>query len=492
MNAVSSYLKSFKEHLLPNNPEVSHIPLGDLELTPKQKILENTPAFETLFGGAAGGGKTLGGVAVCKKQGHKVLMLRRTFPELEDSIIQETLSLYGDRKYYNSQRHVWYWHTTGQRIRAGYCASRNDVLQYQSAQFDILFVDELSQWADEYVYLYLFSRVRRKKDDDGSSGRCRVIACTNPGNDGEAWIIRRWAPWLDPNHPNPAESGELRYFKRDAEGNDVECDKDDPLALSRTFIQSKLEDNPYIDEDYVKRLDMLPEPLRTQLKNGEWGAQTEDAPRQLYPTDWIEAAMERWEEPQGEPDSAAIDVARGGKDRTTLVKRYGNTVGRVDSWPGKYTKRGEDMVALVAPLLDKRTLTAIDVVNVGGSPYDIMVDNGYNVVPFNSSEKAVSHKGEPLTDRSGLLKMRNVRSAAHWKLREALEDGKIALPPDPGLKQELMAVRWSVTSQGIAIDDKKNIHKLIGRSPDKGDGVVMAWFVSAPPKRIPLSELRMG
>jgi hypothetical protein len=53
--------------------------------------------------------------------------------------------------------------------------------------------------------------------------RCRVIATSNGITSlGDQRLVRRWAPWLDPNHPNPAKSGELRWFIRGARDADVE------------------------------------------------------------------------------------------------------------------------------------------------------------------------------------------------------------------------------------------------------------------------------
>gem|GEM_PF-3649773 len=64
-------------------------------------------------------------------------------------------------------------------------------------------------------------------------------------------MVRRWAAWLDPKHPNPAKDGELRWYLSTDSG-EVEVDGPGPhdvngrmtRATSRTFIRSKLSDNP--------------------------------------------------------------------------------------------------------------------------------------------------------------------------------------------------------------------------------------------------------
>jgi hypothetical protein len=46
---------------------------------------------------------------------------------------------------------------------------------------------------------------------------------------------------------------------------------------------------------------------------------------------------------------------------------------------------------------------------------------------------------------------------------------------NPGVSADLTAPRWKLTARGIQIEDKIEIRKRIGRSPDVGDAIVMAW-----------------
>jgi len=72
----------------------------------------------------------------------------------------------------------------------------------------------------------------------------------------------------------------------------------------------------------------------------------------------------------------------------------------------------------------------------------------------------------------------NKRAESIWKLREALDPNQeggavVALPPDPELKADLAAFRWMLKPNGIQIEGKEEIKKRIGRSPDRGEAVVM-------------------
>ena len=74
-----------------------------------------------------------------------------------------------------------------------------------------------------------------------------------------------------------------------------------------------------------------------------------------------------------------------------------------------------------------------------------------------------------------------MRAEAYWRFREALDpaqDGgsRIALPHDPELLADLTTPRFEVTSSGIKITPKDKVVETLGRSPDKGDAVVMAWW----------------
>ena len=77
---------------------------------------------------------------------------------------------------------------------------------------------------------------------------------------------------MDKKHSRPAHDGEVRWFKR-KDDIDIECEPDDPEALSRTFIKATVWDNPYIinqDPGYVQRLKALPLVERLQLLEGDW------------------------------------------------------------------------------------------------------------------------------------------------------------------------------------------------------------------------------
>ena len=93
--------------------------------------------------------------------------------------------------------------------------------------------------------------------------------------------------------------------------------------------------------------------------------------------------------------------------------------------------------------------------------------------------------GNRLKDEGRQLAFANKRAEVWWKFREALDpdqpDGSaIALPPDPELRADLCAPTWKLGARGILLESKdgssgfRNLRQRLGRSPGKGDAVVMA------------------
>jgi hypothetical protein len=447
----------------------------------------DSPAFEVLYGGSAGGGKSDLLLGLARTEHRRSLLIRREFPDLERSLISRSLEFYGDKKFYNSSKHVW--NIDGRRIefghmeRVGTPQEPGDEESYASAPYDFIAFDQLEQFP-EYAYMFMISRARSA---DGDGQRVRIVSSANWVGEHLDWIIKRWAPWLDPGHPNPAKPGELRWYYRlkgdeqEREAPDATPIWDEPandwvIPRSRTFIPAGLNDNPYLGDDYKASLQLLPEPLRSALLYGDLHATLTDDAYQVIPRAWVKAAMARWtpEPPESEavkPLVVGCDVARGGDDKTVNAPRRGNWFDKLQKYPGRTTPDGQSVVALLSILLANGGSSNIDVIGVGASAYDQARDKQLQVIPVNFASKSYA------TDKSGRLKFINMRAECYWKFREALDPiggENIALPPDQELEADLCAPRWAMQTNGIKIESKEDIVKRIGRSPDCGDAVVLA------------------
>jgi len=436
-------------------------------------------AFETLYGGAAGGGKSDLIVGLAIREHSHSLLLRRIYSELEDSLILRARTLLEGHGSYNGGKHVWTL-PGGGRIRFGHLDKEADVAEYKSAAFDLVAFDELTEFS-QFQYEYLFSRARTVRKGQ----RVRIIAGTNPGGPGHMWVVKRWAPWLDPAHHDPALPGELRWYKRNEDGEDIPCDREDPDSLSRTFIPAALADNPYLGEDYRKTLASLPEPYRSQLLNGDWQVGMVDDAYQIIPRAWITAAIARGREGTNGTERrltcVAADIGGGvGRDDTVLARVYNGQHIEVERFKWAvdpkqaYTEWAGRLI--VATGHNRRIPIVVDIVGVGAGVGSILVEQGYNVIPFNGGAKPA----EMLTDKSGQFHYRNWRTAGYYMLKDALDPAHhwaaVALPADEQLIADLTAVRLGgILSRGIfQLEPKEALKKRIGRSPDIGDAVMMA------------------
>ena len=247
---------------------------------------------------------------------------------------------------------------------------------------------------------------------------------------------------------------------------------------SRTFIPSRVSDNPYLTgTGYMAQLQSLPEPLRSQMLKGDFLAGVEDDPWQVIPTLWVDQAMARWKAKVVRPlmDSMGVDVARGGKDETIIYRRHGGWFDEAIVYPGTSTPDGPTLMAHVLTARRDRAPVHIDIVGWGSSPYDFLVANEIQTVGLNGAEKS----GEQTKEAQ--LTLVNKRAMLWWRMREALDpkaQQPLELPPDNKLRADLCAPLWKLTPSGIMVELKEDIIKRIGRSPDRGDAACMALMAT--------------
>ncbi|MBE6911863.1 MAG: hypothetical protein E7473_05000 [Ruminococcaceae bacterium] len=216
----------------------------ELSITKRQKAFINASSGEVLFGGAAGGGKSYGQLVdallfALKFPGSKQLILRRTLPELDKSLVRCALELYPRNIFtYKASKHEGYFRN-GSIIDFGYCDSENDVYRYQSAEYDVIRFDELTHFTEQ-MYVYLISRVRGV-----NTYPKQIKSSTNPGGVGHTWVKRRF---IDIGPPDEEHDGKI-------------------------FIPSLVTDNTFLmknDPEYIKRLKRLSKKDREALLFGNW------------------------------------------------------------------------------------------------------------------------------------------------------------------------------------------------------------------------------
>jgi hypothetical protein len=456
----------------------------------------------TGYGGAAGGGKT---DLICglSTTGHKRVAIFRKEKAQAEGIVQRLAEIVGGSNGLNSQKGIWKVQGVGScpLIEFGGLDNPDDHTRWQGRPHDLKALDEVTEMRESQARFVL----GWKRTSDPTI-KPRALMTFNPPTSAEGrWVIRYFAPWLDSKHPRPALPGELRWFSTVGGNQDYELDRSDPFVIagdapcydfdandytpeqiihpeSRTFFPARVTDNRYyMDSGYMATLQSLPEPLRSQMLNGDFNAGVEDDAMQVIPTAWVEAAMARWKKPDRlEPmDSLGVDVARGGRDQTIIAPRHGMWFNEPLTYPGKATPDGPTVAGLTIAARRDDAVIHIDVIGVGSSPYDFLRDAGQQTVGVNVSEAATC------TDKSGRLRFRNLRSQLWWKFREALDPTSntgICLPPDPRLLADLCAPTWRLTGSTIYVASREEIIESIGRSPDFGSAYILA-LIDTPKRR---------
>lgn len=486
---------------------------------PQLQALENEASILG-FGGAGGGGKSYLVCGLALQYHQRTLILRREKNQTE-KFVQDFEKIIGDSNGYSSQKAQW--KHDDRLIEFGGLDNPTDHRKWQGRDHDLKAIDEATE-CREYQVRFVLGWNRT----DDPAQRVRSILTFNPPTTAEGrWIIPYFGPWLDRKAPKRAMPGEVLWMASIGDQHDVVVPDHRPFVMvegervydydpadykgalqtqiitpkSRTFIPSRVTDNPfYVKTGYISTLQSLPEPLRSQMLEGDFNAGVEDDADQLIPTEWIEAAMKRWtpKNEKGPMDSMGVDVSRGnmggiagggGKDRTVIARRHGTWFDDLIS----LKMRVEDGPAVAAQVINRRRDNAvvhIDIVGVGTSPYDFLQTNHVQTVGVNGAAKSMG------TDQSGALSFVNLRSEIYWRMREALDPRNphpIYLPDDAELLADLAAPRWWLTPAGIMVEPKRGKPKSdgsqtglvarLGRSPDRGDAVVYA-LISTPKRNV--------
>ena len=202
-----------------------------------------------------------------------------------------------------------------------------------------------------------------------------------------------------------------------------------------------------------------------------------DQERPLIPTARIRAAQERWHSDGGraEPMTAmGLDPAGGGRDSAEIACRHGGWYAPLVSARGEDTADGSKTAATVMACRRNSAPVVLDV--GGGYASGVLVrfkDNSVVYAAFNGANTSTRRT------KDGALTFCNKRAEAWWRMREELDPDQeggsvIAIPPDPELLGDLSSPTFEVTTRGVLIESKDDIRKRLGRSPGKGDAVVMA------------------
>lgn len=278
-----SGLKSIAELAIQSSPKATPASWIPHQPWPKQRAFLDLNCLEALYGGAAGGGKSeallMAALAHVNVPGYAALILRRDTQRLNlaGGLIPRSHEwLAGTKAKWSGAQKRWSFPTAAEpaTLTFGYLRERHDKYRYGSSEFQFIAFDELTEFPED-DYLFLFSRLRRRKEIDVP---LRIRSASNPGNLGHAWVRARFisptataAAQAIAHGASPASQPAV-YWQQDSRQGDI------------AYIPARIGDNPALDEqEYRRSLLHLPPLARERLMNGDWSIQEQG----LLRADWL-------------------------------------------------------------------------------------------------------------------------------------------------------------------------------------------------------------
>ena len=217
----------------------------NIKIQPKQLEFFKARGRHICYGGARGGGKSwaarVKAVMLCGRyQGLKVLLMRRTLPELRENHVRFLIPMLQGVARYKETENCFYF-PNGSILKLGYCAAEKDVYQYQGQEWDVIILEEATHFTEEQM-TFLTTCNRSVRDDFTP----RMYYTCNPGNVGHAWVKRL-------------------FIDRDYRGEERPEDY--------SFISASVFDNEVLmknDPGYLRTLRNLPEDQKRAFLYGDW------------------------------------------------------------------------------------------------------------------------------------------------------------------------------------------------------------------------------
>jgi hypothetical protein len=443
-------------------------------------------ADEIGYGGEAGPGKTDLIVGLSLTAHRRSLVLRRKNKDAKQ-LLERYIEILGHRRGLNEQ--AGKWRLPGRRILdIGGCEHEDNKQDYKGFPRDLIAFDEVVDFT-ESIYTFVIQWCRTTDP----SQRTRVVATFNPPTKPTGlWVMRRWGPWLDPHHPRPAKSGEIRWYTT-IRGEDTEVNGAGPhkipgekklvMAKSRTFIRGHLEENPDLERTgYDATRAAAPKAMRAAYREGDFEASLADVPNQVIPSAWVRAAQRRWtDRPPISVPMCCIgdDASGGGDDPMALAIRHDGWYAPIIVVKGEEIPQDRAGKHCAGIIMSYRRDDAGVIVDMGGgygaSTYEQLKENNIDVRAFKGAEASTQR-----TKPDQQLGFSNMRTQVYWRFREALDPGQpngssVALPDDSELFADLTAPTFLEDRKLITLEAKEKVIERLGRSPNKGDAVVMAW-----------------
>ena len=421
-----------------------------MKLTIKQTIaldvLEDNETNEVLFGGGAGGGKSLLGVywllkCCFKYPNTRWLMGRSQLKNLKETTLNtlfeclKMMEIPIEEVQFNQAMGQLKFIRTGSSIilkDLGHNPSDPHFERLGSLEISGAFIDEATEIVPKAVSI-VNSRMRYKLDEYGIIPK--LLMTCNP--------VKNWI-YTD-------------YYKPHKEGTLVDYKK---------FIQSLVTDNPHISKHYIKQLEKLDSISRRRLLHGDW--EYEDDENKIFEYDKI-IDMFNNKHVEGGEKCISADIARFGKDKSVITYWEGFRLIKI------LTIDKSDLVT-VANMIQETAR------NNGVPASNIVIDEdgmGSGVVDMVRGCKGFSNGGRALKGEN----YGNLKSQMYFKLADLVNKGDVYVL-DHKYRKEIIEELEVLTIERIDNDltklqvmKKEKIKQFLGRSPDFADAMMMRMYL---------------
>lgn len=449
---------------------VSPLNANELTLSPRQEefvaaVLSGRYS-ELLYGGAAGGGKSVVCVALaallCKiYPGSRWVFVRKDIPRMRDTIMR-TWTRFSPQPFFGPIKSGLFGSfiskaANGSEVTfmAEQADSDPELKRFGGLEVNGFFFEEGDECL-ELTWNIAGVRAGRWKATGGRQPKpLRVCTC----NPNMSWPKRKFY--------DPHKRGALRA----------------PFY----YLPAYMTDNPFLEASYLEALEHLPEDIKQVMIRGDWD--NADIPDQLIKPAWVDRAIARGLVPGWKPHPTlrqmlGVDVARYGDDESVIARNIG-AMNLVEL--RGFSKLDNVEVANKAAEVIKRHSIGSAFVKVDA------IGNGSGVVDSLKHHHKILVTdfiagGRPADTQKQVIKKptkyKNFRTECWWTIRQALFTDDYVIGPDVTgvalirLTEDLTAIKYSVDSERLLeVEPKDETKKRLGRSPDYGDAAMMSFWV---------------
>jgi len=410
-------------------------------------ILEDKTTNVLLYGGGAGGGKSMLGVYWILKSALKYRKTRWVIGRSRLKTLKETTlqSFFEVCNMQGLKAQVDYtYNETKSLITLHYSESEvllKDLFRMPSdPHFDGLgsleisgcFIDECAE-ITPIAYNILQSRIRYRLDEHNIIPK--VLMTCNPS---VGWIY-------------------TQFYKKH---------KSKTLPTNQKFIQSLVTDNPNISKHYIEQLKQTDMLTQRRLLYGDWEF-SDDATR-LFHVDSLNDMFTNDFVMKGQK-FMSVDVARFGRDQSVVCVWNGFRCEQIFTWDkNTLTELADNVQRIANDNMVSRSNIIVDSDGVGGAIPDILK----GVKSFINNSRAL--KGE---------NYKNLKSQCYYKFAERVKKGEVFINcVDPVMKQNIITEfeickQYDIDKENkLSITPKDQIKSMLGRSPDLSDAIIMREF----------------